>query len=224
MMLWVRDLMDRYDLLSLRERVVVLVAVVLLLILLWDSLLMGPLEKERKLRLAQVEALRAEVEGLEKSVEAIVAMGDPTKQGRAEVEKLRKEITGLDTQLAGVTSGLIAPKEMSQVLEQLLKRTSRMTLHGLRTLPPEAVVAPLAGDAAATSAALDAGSVNIYRHGVELELDGTYLEALAFLQAVEGLPWRFFWDQVEFTVVEHPQGRMKLTLYTLGLQEGWIGV
>jgi MSHA biogenesis protein MshJ len=225
---WLRDLMDRYDQLSLRERVMVLGAALLLLTLLWDSLLMAPLEREGKRRLMQVQALRAEVSGLEQSVEAIVGQGaaDPDRASRDAIDKLRQEIATLDTELAGATSGLIAPKEMAQVLEQLLKRTSRLTLHALRTLPPEAVIAPPAGATGAAGAEAPARTdqAQIYRHGVELELDGTYLETLSFLQAVETLPWRFFWDRIDFRVVDHPQGRVKLVLYTLGLQEGWIGV
>lgn len=110
---------------------------------------------------------------------------------------------------------------MAQVLEQLLARTSRMTLHALRTLPPESVTP---SDARPATATPEAPAAQIYKHGVELELGGTYLETLNFLQAVEALPWRFFWDRIEFTVQAHPEGRVKLTLYTLGLQEGWIGV
>jgi MSHA biogenesis protein MshJ len=221
MTLWLRDLLDRYNLLSLRERVLVLAGVVMLLAVIWDSVLMAPLDKDRKRRLATVEGLRAEVSGLEQSVEAIAAQGgiDPDRQARDAITKLKEEVAALDGQLAGATSGLIAPKEMAQVLEQLLARTSRMTLHALRTLPPESVVAPTgAAPAPGTPAA------QIYKHGVELELGGTYLETLAFLQAVETLPWRFFWDRIDFTVETHPQGRVKLTLYTLGMQEGWIGV
>lgn len=216
-----RDLMDRFDQLSLRERVIVLIAAALLIALVWDRLLMDPLERERKARRAQVEQLRAEVSGLEQSVEAIVAQGagDPDTRSRAKLEALRTEIAGLDARLAGATSGLIDPKEMAQVLEQLLARTSRITLHALRTLPPEPMMSPASPDAPPAG-----GAVQIYRHGVDLELGGTYLEMLNFLQALETLPWRFFWDRIEFKVEQHPQGRAKLRLYTLGLQEGWIGV
>lgn len=221
MTLWLRDLLDRYDQLSLRERVIILGALLILLFVIWQAGFMDPLDAERKQRLTQVEALRAEVSGLEQSVEAIVAqgVGDPDRQNREAIASLKQEIAALDTQLAGATSGLIAPKEMAQVLEQLLHRTSRMTLQSLRTLPPESVIAP-----ASAQASPGAPAAQIYKHGVELELGGTYLETLSFLQAVETLPWRFFWDRIEFTIESHPQGRMKLTLYTIGLQEGWIGV
>jgi MSHA biogenesis protein MshJ len=226
MRLFFSDLLDRYDQLSLRERVMVLLAVLGLLALLWDSILMQPLERQRKLRQQQVEILRAEVAGLEKSVDAIVAQGvtDPDAANRAALDKLKKDIGDLDSQLAGATAGLIAPKEMARVLEQVLARTSRLTLLRLQTLPPESVIAPLAGDPGAAQAALKAGATQIYRHGVELELSGEYLEVLRFLQSLEALPWRFFWDKADYTVEQFPKGKLKLTIYTLGLQEGFVGV
>lgn len=222
-----QQLMDRFDLLSMRERVIIVVALVMLLALVWDQGFQSPLERKNGAHKAQVESLRAELAGLNKSIELLVAQGagDPRKQGLDKAAALKKEIAGLDVQLAGATSGLIAPKEMAQVLRQLLARTSHLTLDALRTLAPEAVIAPISADnKVVTQAAINAGSAQIYRHGVEIEVSGTYLEALDFLEQVEALPWRFFWDKVEYKVEQHPQGRLKLTLYTLGLKQGWIGV
>ena len=243
MSFWLRNLMDRYEQLSVRERLLVLAALLAVILVIWDGVFMGPRERERKQRGAQVQGLAAEVSGLEQSIEAISAQGviDPNEATRKDIEKLRKEIPELDAQLAGATSGLIDPKEMSRVLEQLLARTSRLQLRALRTLPPAAVVAPAstqAADAAAGviekdlrspalalgAAPVQAGAAQIYKHGLELELTGTYLDILRFLQALESLQWRFFWDRIEFSVEEHPRARVKLTLYTLSLQEGWIGV
>ena len=218
MMLFLRDLLDRYDQLSLRERVIVLIAALLLIALIWDSVFMGPLDRERKARTHQIDALRAEVSGLEQSIEALVAQGaaNPARSDRGTAEALGAEIEELERRLVGATSGLIEPKEMSHVLEQVLARAQRLTLHGLRTLPPQAVAAP--------NTQPGAPAAQIYKHGVELELSGSYLDTLYFLQALESLPWRFFWDRIEYAVEEHPRGRVKLRLYTLGLEEGWIGV
>jgi MSHA biogenesis protein MshJ len=219
--LWLRDLIDRYDQLSLRERIIVLVAALLLMALIWDSLFMAPLDRARKGTMQQIDALRAEISGLDMSIEALVAQGAAGPKGgsRTTADDLRADIKELDGKLAGVTSGLIAPKEMSRVLEQVLARASRLSLRALRTLPPEGVVAP--GTATNPSGA---PAAQIYKHTVELELSGNYLDTLYFLQALEALPWRFFWERIEYTVDQHPRGTVKLRLYTLGLDEAWIGV
>ncbi len=224
MTLWLRDLMDRFDQLSLRERVIVLIAALLLIALIWDSTFMAPLDKQRKANLQQIISLRAEIAGLDQGIEALVAQGaaDPKQSSHATADTLREEIKDIERRLAGVTSGLIAPKEMSHVLEQVLARAGRMQLHGLRTLPPQGVVAP--GSEAAGSPGAAASSAQIYKHGVELELSGSYMDTLYFLQALEALPWRFFWDRIEVVMEEYPRARVKLRLYTLGLEEGWIGV
>ncbi|MGQ0586739.1 MAG: type II secretion system protein GspM [Gammaproteobacteria bacterium] len=221
MTLWLRDLMDRYDQLSLRERILVLVATTLMIALVWNGTFIVPLDKERKSKLGQVDALRAEITGLEQSIEALVAQGatEDQKPSHATADALQAEIADIDRRLAGVTSGLIAPKEMSHVLEQVLARAKRMTLIGLHTLPPEAVIAP-GSDVAQPGAR---GAAQIYKHGVELVLSGSYVDTLYFLQALEALPWRFLWDRVEYSI-EYPKGTLKLRVYTLGLDEGWIGV
>lgn len=229
MTLWLRDLMDRFDQLSLRERVIVLIAALLLIALIWDSVFMSPLDKQRKSRLQQVEALRAEVGGLEQNTEALVAQtaADPEKGNREALGKLKAEITDLDQRLAGATSGLIAPKDMPKVLEQVLSHASRLKLLSLRSLPPQAVTVESGGGttpAAAGAAPGTPGTSQVYKHGIELELSGSYLDTLYFLQALETLPWKFFWDRIEFTVEQHPQGRIKLQVFTLGLEEGWLGV
>ena len=219
MIMFLRDLMDRYDQLSLRERIIVLIATLLLVAYVWDQFFMFPLDKERKGRLQQIEALRAEVSGLESSIETLAAQAaeHPAQSSGATIDALKAEIQELDRRLVGATSGLIAPKEMSHVLEQMLARAQRLKLIGLRTLPPQAVAAPEATPGAAAA--------QIYKHGVELELSGGYLDTLYFLQSLEALPWRFFWDSVEYVAGEGPaDGRVKLRLYTLGLEEAWIGV
>jgi MSHA biogenesis protein MshJ len=225
-MRFLSDWMDRFDQRSLRERVMVLLAVLGLMTVLWDSMLMRPLDRQRRQRQQQVESLRVEVAGLDKSVQMLAAKRatDPGTSNRGAVEKLQGEIATLDGQLAGATAGLIAPREMAQVLGQVLSRTSELTLLSLHTLPPESVIAPVVSEPGVAASAAKAGSIQIYKHGVEIEIAGSYLQILHFLESLEALPWRFFWDHIDYTVTQHPQGKVKLTLYTLGLQEGWIGV
>lgn len=220
MTLWLRDLMDRFDQLSLRERIILLVAAVLLIALIWDSIFMNPLDRERKNRLQQVDVLRAEVSGLEQSIETMVAQGadDPDKNRKDEAGKLRAEIVDLDHRLEGATAGLIAPKEMTQVLEQVMHKAKRLTLHNLRSLPPEGVKVP------GRELGASAQPISVYRHGVELELSGGYLDTLYFLESLEDLPWHFFWDRIEFVADPPSKGHIKLRLYTLGLDKDWIGV
>ena len=57
-----------------------------------------------------------------------------------------------------------------------------------------------------------------------LTLKGNYLDGLAYLEAVERLPWHIYWARLEFSADEYPQNDIVLELRTLSLDEEWIGV
>ena len=63
-------------------------------------------------------------------------------------------------------------------------------------------------------------TAGIGRYELRLELQGSYLGTLRYLRALEALPWKFFWEEVNFEVMEHPKGRVTLDIYTLGLLKG----
>ncbi|MDP6415432.1 MAG: MSHA biogenesis protein MshJ, partial [Gammaproteobacteria bacterium] len=75
----------------------------------------------------------------------------------------------------------------------------------------------------ALSASEDADTATFYKHGFEIEFEGTYFACLEYLRAVESLPWRFYWQVLELTVDEYPSNRIRLEVSTLSLDEEWIG-
>ena len=64
----------------------------------------------------------------------------------------------------------------------------------------------------------------MYRHGLQLELEGSYLATLAYLKALQALPWEFYWDEVRLQVDKYPTAKITIVVHTLSLTEGWIGV
>ena len=216
MSLWFRDLLDRLDARSLRERVLVLVALLALIGILWDSLLMRPVDRARKQLIPEVANLRQEVNRINQTIEEIAgaARTDPNAALNAQLAVARSGIGDLDKQLGGLTSGLIAPEEMVQVLKRVLDQTAPLKLTSLRTLPSEPLAALVPGEVLPSQ---------VFRHGVELELTGNYLDVVAFLHKVSDLPWRFYWQALELDVEVHPVVRVKITAYTLGQEEAWIG-
>lgn len=220
------ELLDRFDRLSLRERGLVAAAALGLMLVIWDVAVQGPLQRKHRVREQAVVALRAEVQGLERSAQTLAAQvqDDPVRAASQAVAALKAEIAGLDQRLTGATAGLIEPREMGRVLEDVLARTARLKLLSLRTLPAEPLVPVVPAAAAPAAQPAVAAGPQVWRHGVEIEVSGSYLDTLEFLQALEGLPWRFYWDRVDFAVEQHPRGRARLLVHTLGLREGWIGV
>lgn len=217
MRLWFLDQLDRLDARSLRERVLVLIALLAMIGILWDSLLMRPVERSRKQLIPEVANLREEVNRINQTIEAIasVARTDPNAALHSQLTVARGGIADLDKQLGGLTNGLIAPEEMIQVLKRVLDQTAPLKLTSLRTLPSEPLSALMPGEVLPSQ---------VFRHGVELELTGNYLDVVSFLRKVNKLPWRFYWQALELDVEAHPLLRVKITAYTLGEEEAWIGV
>lgn len=216
MKLWFLDLLDRVDSLSLRERVLVLVALLALIGILWESLLMRPLDQSRKRLTPEVATLREEVNRINTTIEELAqqSQADPDRAVHEQVAQTRTGIADLNRQLGGLTQGLIAPEEMVQVLKQMLDKTAPLQLSSLRTLPAEPLAALVPGEVLPSQ---------IFRHGVELELTGDYMALLTFLRSLEKMPWRLYWQTLELDVEEHPRLRVKLRAYTLGEEEAWIG-
>ncbi len=83
--------------------------------------------------------------------------------------------------------------------------------------PPPAP-APVAGPVAAPPKAPDL----LFRHGVEITLSGSYLDMIAYMEALEALPTQLFWGKAEFEVENYPNARLTLTLYTLSMDKKWM--
>lgn len=211
---WQR-LAERIDAMNLRERGMLLAILLLLLWAIWHSLLMSPMSERRKQQAQQVESLRAQVAALNDAVQTMAAQSgkDPQAEARLKLEALAAQERDLDRQLGQATSSLIAPSDMGAVLESILARQARLSLLGLHSLDPEPI-----------DLGSDTGIAPLYRHGMQIEVEGTYLDLLHFLQALEGLQWQFIWRDLQIEHRQHPTNRMRLTLYTMSLREGWLGV
>lgn len=209
------NLGQRIDELSLRERLLLLGATVLVLFMAWDALLMAPLAKRAATVQAGMLAVQDRVERLNASLATAARHGgeDPNAELRSELDALAAEIAVLDEAIAAQGASLVAPRDMAPLLEMLLAKHGRLKLIGVRTLEREPLFRSEQDD-----------SLTIWRHGLALELEGSYLDVLAYLREIEALPARFFWERVEIESREPPRNRVRLVIWSLNLEEGWLGV
>lgn len=205
----------RIDELSLRERAMLFLSLVAVLFMASQSLLVGPVAKEQKELVDRISATQKQVTELDQLTEALVASrtADPDAENRRTAEELRAGLAGLDSQIKGAVAGLIEPRQMTQMLEDVLKRNPGLVLRKARSLPARPLVA-----------AEEGGGGTVYEHGLRLELEGSYIDALNYLRALEKLPRAVYWDGVEVLMVKYPTARITITVHTLSLSEGWIGV
>lgn len=208
-------LVARIDALSLRERVLVFLSIMTVLVLGWQMVLMEPLEIRRTRLLAEIERIQQDVRTIDEQIQALVTAraGDPDAENRRRLAELEAGIRAADKRIGGAVSGLIAPPEMARVLEEVLARQHGLRLVSVESLPAEVLVAEQPESGA-----------GVYRHGLRLVLEGTFQSGLDYLRALEGLERALFWDSVVLETLTYPRTRITIEVHSLSLTEAWIGV
>jgi len=134
-------------------------------------------------------------------------------QNRHDVDDKKKQLAALQAQyqsLQAQTHALnntfVPPALMANVLSDLLKQHNQLSLIKLESLPVKPQP-PL-----------------IYQHGLELHFSGTYADTLAYLTALEAMPWNFVWDGIDYRVKDYPIAEITLRVHTLSLENSWLDV
>ena len=216
--------MDRVNDMSLRERGMIFVTLLIVLYVFAHHLLFAPLLEEQKLLQSQLQGKRTQMQGIEAQIQAVATEGQGASGAKhAQIQALEERLSSADKDLAKTTSGLVSPKEMTRVVEELLARNRNLRLIRVENLPPVPLMDE-AQPAQSNAAAARAPDAVIYKHGARVEMEGSYLEILNYLRALERLPWKFFWGQVNLKSEKYPVSRLTLVLYTLSTREGWIAI
>jgi MSHA biogenesis protein MshJ len=206
---------------SLRERALIAVALSGVALATWDALVLRPYGERAQVRAderGRLEIQLAQMAERRQLLETALA-SDPNAARRARAAELQGRIEAVDGEIRASASGLIAPDEMTRVLQSLLSARPALRVLRLEGAPAVALVEPAAGTADA------AGPVEqpIYRHELRLEIEAGYAETVEFLRAVEALPWKFFWDELHYEVRAYPGARVELVVHTFSDREGWVG-
>jgi MSHA biogenesis protein MshJ len=205
----------RIDTMSIRERALIFITLLVALYLLAVNVLFGPLNVEKDRLQQQVNQKRQETQALEAQIQVLLATGDESAK-RNKIAMLRGNLKTMDAELVRVTAGLVPPKEMARLIEQMLLKN-----RGLQVMKVESIPA---------TALLEGGNANgiagtmVYKHGMQIELKGGYLDILRYLKSLEALPWKVFWGKVTLKTEKYPDSRVSLLIYTLSTHEAWIGL
>ena len=214
-------LLERINHLSLRERAMVFGAGVALLGMGWQMLLMDPLARRAGAAQQQLSELHQRLQAAE--IAASSAAQSPALVAAARNRALEQRLAQLDADLAAAAHGYVAPERVAQLLGELISRQHGLTLISLRNLPVESLALPANANAAVSArpAARDHGP---FLHPLELIISGDYPNIVAYLQALEQLPWRLHWERLELQVEHYPVNRVRLVIGALSLSHEWMSV
>jgi MSHA biogenesis protein MshJ len=244
-------LSTRLDAMTLRERAMVFVAVTGSLLFLIYTIAVEPMLTRQTALRAEIMQQQNQIGGIDLEI-AAKAQGfvvDPDAQAHAQLKQARAEVERISSGLLAVQKGLVAPDRIAPLLEHLLNGNGKLKLVSMKSLPvagmndaasagaapvatanapaPSAAPAPAAAPATAPAAAVAPPPTAkprelLYRHGVEIVVQGGYLDMIAYMQALEALPVQLFWGAARLDAQQYPDARLTLTLYTLSLDEKWM--
>ncbi len=209
---------DRLDAMSLRERVLIFLAVAVMIVAIADSALFEPILRRQKANSQRIQQQEDEIHTMQTQVQAYAQArtGDSVNAKRQRLEKRKLELAALDRQLAAGQGELVPPERMARMLSEIVKRNPDVELISLRSLPATGLnqsLAPIPGSAPSGLA--------LYRHGIEIAVSGSYLKMLNYVGQLERLPAKIMWGNMELQGT-YPVVTLKITLYTFSPDKTWL--
>ena len=229
---WLRS-RTRYMALARRERGLLMACALVLVVGLGVLLFIEPATKQRMQLQRQMAQQRNELASLTPQVQGLQArQRNPDAAVQAQLKALRDQLQLADGEFAQVQRALVQPQEMGHLLDSLLQSHRGLQLVSLRSVPVMSVAELIAGSGKAAVAAAPASSASapapkdsrdawLYRHGVEITVQGSYADMQAYLAALEHLPRRVYWGELKLDAQHWPANTMTVTVYTISLEKTW---
>ncbi len=227
----------KIDAMSLRERIMIFAGTALTLMLLLNVLLFDPQFKKQKLLSQQIQSDQSKIAQMQTEIQQKVSLraSDPDASNKERLQKFQLQSQQMRADLLGLNEVLVRPENMAALLESILKRNGALRLISLHTLPVSTLT-PAAANVATvpagksvvpassetTQTTLDTGE--IYKHGVEIVVQGKYLDMMAYMAALEAMSKQLFWSRATMHVETYPEATLHLTLFTLSLDEKWLNL
>ncbi|MFN3883974.1 MAG: type II secretion system protein GspM [Rhodocyclaceae bacterium] len=210
----------RFSALRPRERIMIAITVAATMLIGGYSLWIEPArlqQKQLQNRLAQQQEERNRL--LEQVATLTARSQDPDAANRAALQALQKELDLTGHEIAGYGNTLIAPDQMPELLQKLLARHRGLQLLGMKTLPPRPLV-----EMPTTSKGATPVEENLYQHGIEIKLAGSYQDLLAYVAELDASPQKLLRGKISLAVRRYPVSELTLTVYSLSLDPRWLVV
>jgi MSHA biogenesis protein MshJ len=236
----VRRFTRRFDGRARRERIAMLFAAAALTYWVADHAWITPAFERSRAAAVKLATARQDLATLRADEQRARTTGAEQQRAlEAEIAQWRARLQADGEVMQQRQSTLVSPDQMVEVLQQMLPHDGKLKLVDLHSLgrdelgadgrakpanPAPGTTAPGAnasGTAVHDAAAAGNGPV-IYRHGVELTLEGSWNDLVDYLRALEHMPRRVLWGGLSMKVDRYPTVVLTVRLYTLSLDRGWL--
>ena len=205
----IQQLLDRVDAMELRQRIMLLLICLAIIFLMMDTLAIQPAIKQQKVQRQAITDWELKLAVLRER--AGMLPDHPANTSASRHSEMLTRLNTLNAQIQEQMGGLLAPEQAVEVLKQVLEQEQELSLVEVNAGSLSLSDTDLPGED-------EFVDIGINRYQMQLQLEGGYLATLRYLRALEGLPWKFFWEGINYEVIEYPTARITIDLYTLGLE------
>jgi MSHA biogenesis protein MshJ len=231
-------LSTRIDALTLRERCVIFVMIAALVVVGANMMILDPLFVRQKQLSSQIDSERTAARQMQAQMqEMLKVQSDPDTANKERLRVLGEQHARMQAALLDMQKGLVAPDKMTVLLDDIIRQDGKLRVISLKTLPAASLLesasaakqgtekganttVSLGKEGGAGSAAAGA----VYRHGVEITVQGAFPDMVDYMVALEAMPWQLFWGKAKLNVDSYPKATLTLTLFTLSLDKKWLNL
>ena len=209
---------EKFDALTIRERGMIVVAIVVVLGYMWWMLFADS-------QLAETRRLQQQNAGLEQEIQTLQMttsqISNRLQQGvhqskQQQLELMYNELDRVNEILQQKTLELIEPNDMFSLMQQMIFSDSRLKLSGLKRKSVTPVFTANEQQQVENS--------NIYRHVMQIRFQGSYQDTFNYIANLEQLEWKLIWDRIELTLSEYPVIDVDIEISTLSESSYWVGL
>ena len=208
-------------------------ALVVVVLAMMNTLLLSPVLARQKLITSELATDNAQIDALNQELTQLSSTPalDPDAQNRQRIVALQSNLKLLETNLTGLQTTLISPDKMPELLRSLLKKNSALKLIELKTLPATGLLetesSSIQTGTESNNAEVKVSEIQnspVFKHGVEITIEGRYLDLLEYVSDIEKMPWHVLWSKVALNAEHYPDTQLTLTVYTLSLDQTWLTI
>jgi len=215
---------------SVRERLAIQLAILVAAGALADHFAVAPTREEAARVHSELQVAKSELAKIRAAVE------QQAQESQSLVQRRKDELVQRQNRAEDVIReaqvDLITPQQMKRELAAILEKFPQMRIVAMNSSAPMPLGVVLPAKAPATNAAAQppAGGAaptvvtGLYQHGLEVTIEGRYLDLIGYLQTLEHAPHRVYWRDLELAVNDKGIPVTKIGLFTLSREATWLSL
>ncbi|MDX2321282.1 MAG: glucose-6-phosphate isomerase [Moritella sp.] len=248
---------DKFNQLSMRERVLIVAGLAGAIIYIIFSFVLEPNYARHKQLTSQLSSLEQQQRQYNFTIAELqqVLATDPNKVIKLRISRAENDLKQANGKLTDLTADLINSNQMALVLGDVLSRAKKVKLIAIESLPVTTItgnsnktaeeqqsqakpkMANASGQEVNSAELIKSDAISsdinrvlessgsevlLYRHGLRITMTGAFFDIQAYLDAIEQLPKKFYWEVFDYQMQKYPTAEVVMEIYTLSINKEFI--